>query len=361
METRSFVPRPQQISAGGPATRPMRGQWLPASSTLVLFVSIVYASSALSVNANSPGSPANPNPRNHNRSPRTLSTYCCHINGSRILTSCSSCDFSSLEKIDLESRRIFGIDVHAFDDTPGIGNLTELNLHDNFISSLPGCVFQNLRSLRVLDLGGNSLTTLDANTFCNLPHLQELVLESNSLSSLHNGTFSNLPSLEKLDFRWNSLVDLPATVFRNISSLQELELGQNSILELPDNIFQNVYSLKRLVLQDNDISKLPDTIFHGLRNLQHINLQNNHISELPSEVFRGLSQLADLDLAPSFITRLPDGVFSGLSSLTFLYGSGRTRGESIKFHEVSFYCFAGIWGRIVFHTSPLVFLRIFPN
>jgi hypothetical protein len=85
---------------------------------------------------------------------------------------------------------------------PCLPNLEFLDLSNNQISEVPGLIFKQLASLRVLKLHKNSLTKLHHGSFfiakAGSTNLEKLHLEYNALTKIDTGAFFGLVSLKEM-------------------------------------------------------------------------------------------------------------------------------------------------------------------
>lgn len=166
-------------------------------------------------------------------------------------------------------------------DLTGLGhavNLTELDLYDNQLSSLPPEI-GNLINLEYLNLDRNRLTSLPLE-IGDLINLTEIYLFSNRLSSLPT-EIGNLTNITRLVLGSNQLSSLPLE-FWNLTNLIMLELGANNLSNLPPEI-GNLTNLTELHLYSNQLSSLPPEI-GNLTNLTWLVLDRNQLSILPNEI-----------------------------------------------------------------------------
>mmetsp|Transcript_17244 Transcript_17244/g.23966 ORF Transcript_17244/g.23966 Transcript_17244/m.23966 type:complete len:506 (-) Transcript_17244:27-1544(-) len=139
--------------------------------------------------------------------------------------------------------------------------LSELNMYDNLIDSMPSVPFQ-LKNLESLQLGRNSFksfpyskhVTNAPNLAEALPKLKKLYIEANQIAFLHE-SIGQLTTLEVLDISSNKITDLSALV--PLAQLQQLLLALNRIKEVPDPLWQNE-NLKHIDVSYNDIAVIPE-------------------------------------------------------------------------------------------------------
>ncbi len=193
--------------------------------------------------------------------------------------------------------------------------VTQLDLSDNGLTTLPEDAFGQFDNLQWLFLRGNQLVTLPAGIFAGLTNLRFLWLHNNQLATLPPDIFAGLINLQGLYLFGNQLVTLPAGIFGGLTNLQELRFSNNQLTTLPAGIFAGLTNLQALWLDENQLTTLPPGIFAGLTNLQRLRLNNNHLATLPAHIFGGLTNLQELRLAENQLATLPAGIFAGLTNL----------------------------------------------
>ncbi len=202
-----------------------------------------------------------------------------------------------LQKLDLYCNQLQSL-------PDAIRNLTQLrglSLYCNQLQSLPEAI-GNLTQLQELYLSYNQLQSLP-DAIGNLTQLQELYLSENQLQSLPEA-IGNLTQLQLLDLSNNQLQSLPDAI-GNLTQLQLLELSNNQLQSLPEAI-RNCTQLQRLGLSENQLQSLPEAI-GNLTQLQLLDLSNNQLQSLP-EAIGNLTQLQELYLSYNQLQSLPDAI-----------------------------------------------------
>uniref|UniRef100_A0A673Z4S6 Uncharacterized protein n=1 Tax=Salmo trutta TaxID=8032 RepID=A0A673Z4S6_SALTR len=94
-------------------------------------------------------------------------------------------------------------------------NLIELHLDGNWLTDLPGKLFEVMSKLEVLNLSHNNISKVEPKALAGLVNLRELDLSYNRLQSLPPHLLDDLKKLSILKLRGNTLRDLDVTVERN--------------------------------------------------------------------------------------------------------------------------------------------------
>uniref|UniRef100_A0A8C0GSH4 Leucine-rich repeat-containing protein 32 n=1 Tax=Chelonoidis abingdonii TaxID=106734 RepID=A0A8C0GSH4_CHEAB len=217
-------------------------------------------------------------------------------------------NLSSLQNLNMAKNCLHNIAVesppgHMESKEPGAMHdnafllVQSLDLHGNFIHSLPQWFFGILPKLETLDLGSNSLQPCESNctSFCDLPQLKYLSLRRNNIVRLYPYMF-NQTSLVSLDLSENEDLFMPKGALEGLEfSLQKLSLRGNQ-MDNKKTEFPCLKMLKKLDMSDNKLSLLPpDLICSPLENLD---IRNNNLQALekPATV-RWSSSLNHLNVA----------------------------------------------------------------
>ena len=203
-----------------------------------------------------------------------------------------------------------------------LSGITELSLSNNFVSELPGGLFNNsgLVKLAKLIFRRNKITHLKPDQFISLQNLKILDLSCNKIHSMKPDAFTGLLNLETLTFRNNKIIDLKDNQFVSLPRLIRLYLGYNRIQNMQPTVFKGLLNLKSLELNGNKIKHLKLNQFMFLPNIRSLCLKNNEIQNVEPGAFNiqnGSLEFIDLDF--NHITTLPDDLFQG-HTLTNLHG-----------------------------------------
>ncbi|KAL9651617.1 hypothetical protein ABK040_001562 [Willaertia magna] len=136
--------------------------------------------------------------------------------------------------------------VQSFVDA---GNITTLDISNNYISSVPAWFSTTLKNLTNLNISQNFLFDLPEN-FVELKRLKELDLSNNCFEYIPQ-CILKLP-ISTLDVSHNSLLLLPNDISLLKNSLTELNISYNELREVPDDI-RHLKRLKYLKYVDNEI------------------------------------------------------------------------------------------------------------
>ena len=128
----------------------------------------------------------------------------------------------------------------------------------------------DLATIADLNLTGRSITALQSGDFAGLTGMTELDLSDNNIDTLPTNIFNDLTALERLFFFSNSgLLTLPTGIFAGLTALTELSLISNSFTALPADIFDGLEALAILDLSFNAFTAgtgLPAGIFDDVLN-----------------------------------------------------------------------------------------------
>ncbi|EFC38629.1 rhoGEF domain-containing protein [Naegleria gruberi] len=130
------------------------------------------------------------------------------------------------------------------------GNITLLDISNNYISSIPTWFATTLKSLTYLFLPYNYLYELPEN-FCEMKKLKELDLSNNNFEYVP-GCILKLPNILTLDLSGNSLLIFPNDISLLKNTLTDLNISGNELREVPDDIRQ-LKKLKYFKYNDNDL------------------------------------------------------------------------------------------------------------
>ncbi len=181
------------------------------------------------------------------------------------------------------------------------GNITELNLGDKNITSIPAEINQ-LPHLRNLWLHNNQLTAIPPE-IGQLTNLEQLFLNGNQLTVVPD-EIGQLTDLSSLALSQNQLTVIPAEIGQ-LTNLYQLYLDDNQLASVPSEIGQLV-NLEFLQLNNNQLTSLPLEIGQ-LVSLRRLNISENQLTSLPTEVWQ-LSNLEYLFIRENFLTSLSGDV-----------------------------------------------------
>lgn len=228
-------------------------------------------------------------------------------------------DLHHLLILNLNRNKIAAIHGKAFE---GLDTLEILTLYENKISSIESDAFKGLdnRKLKRLNLGGNELTSVPTQALSSLELLKKLEMQENRITSIHEGDFEGLKALDSLGLAHNHLREVPARVFSHLTQLNSLELDGNQITHVDSNAFIGLEeNLQYLRLGDNKLHSVPSDALRRLHRLRHLDLRANNISVLPEDAFTGYGDsITFLNLQKNLIKVLPPLVFENLNSLETL-------------------------------------------
>lgn len=212
-----------------------------------------------------------------------------------------------LTQLFLQNNKINELPGEVFSD---LLSLKVVNLSDNAISYLPDGLFYNTREIREIYIQNNELETLPKRIFNRLEQLLVLDLSANKLRSDHieDETFGGLIRLIVLDLSHNTVARITRNMFKDLFFLQILNMYNNSITFIEDNAFSPLFNLHTLNLGQNKLQAIEDHVFNGLFILNKLNLNNNMLSYISENAFGNCSDLKELDLSSNKIVKVPDAI-----------------------------------------------------
>eukprot|EP00058_Branchiostoma_floridae_P021161 XP_002606651.1 hypothetical protein BRAFLDRAFT_91744 [Branchiostoma floridae] len=186
--------------------------------------------------------------------------------------------------------------VESATNTEGLGNLQELELHNNEISDVHTGAFTGLGNLQALSLGNNKISGIQTGTFTPTSQLKILFLYENKLTSLRSGMFTGLENLQHLELQRNKINDIQARTFTSTSQLRSLVLHENKLTSLRSGMFTGLGNLEELSLNSNEISDIQTGTFSPTKQLRILRLDQNRLEVLNAEMFAVLSSISDVDI-----------------------------------------------------------------
>ncbi|KAG8224139.1 hypothetical protein J437_LFUL005473, partial [Ladona fulva] len=212
----------------------------------------------------------------------------------------------SLLILNLNHNRISVLRTGAF---MGLDTLEILTLYENKITLVEQGAFKGPdKKLKRLNLGGNDLSSVPTDALSTLDSLRKLEIQENKISEIKEGDFAGLKGLDSLGLAHNRLREIPARAFSELTLLNSLEMEGNHIYHIHPEAFKG--------LEDLGIKYEP---FLSTENLQYLRLGDNKLHAIPSEALRRLHRLRTLDLRGNNITSVPEDAFNGFGdTITFL-------------------------------------------
>ena len=209
--------------------------------------------------------------------------------------------------------------------TDAAGRVTNLFLHDNFLSGSIPSSLGGLTRLELLVLGGNFLSGSIPSSLGRLTNLEGLFLGGNSLSGSIPSSLGRLTNLELLVLGGNSLSGSIPSWLGRLANLEVLDLADNSLSGSIPSSLGNLTNLGGLSLGGNSLNgSIPSWL--GGMDLGSLNLSDNELrGSIPSSLGR-LTNLTWLDLGGN---SLSGSIPSSLGRLTNLHGL-RLGGNSLS-------------------------------
>ncbi|EDO39412.1 predicted protein [Nematostella vectensis] len=202
-------------------------------------------------------------------------------------------------------------------------NLTILDLHDNRINNLSNCAsLKGLRRLTILYLSNNFLDSIPGGCFLDLKSLKHFFVGDNQIKKVADDVFQNVSNGFKLDIGRNKMNGVPDAVKRVMDRLSYLWLSSTGITEIPNGFLDYFPALEALYLSNNKLEQLPSALFNNNTRLQYLYINNNELEHLHSSSFSNNARLLHLSLVNNKLVRLPLYLLSNntkLESLSIAY------------------------------------------
>ncbi|KAF2884303.1 hypothetical protein ILUMI_21865 [Ignelater luminosus] len=221
-----------------------------------------------------------------------------------------------LKNLDLSENFISTIPNDFFANIPRLENL---NLSHNTFQNPTLDTFYALNNLKVLDISFNSISSLGLGIFDEMMKLEELHLNNNKIPKIELGVFDLLHNLKIIDLSYNHLHEIVLGLFDQSQKLADVYLSGNYFVgNLPLGTFDSFKNVITLHLKDCQIEKFPLGVFDQMPKLIYLDLNNNKIKKFPLGIFDEAKDLKILDLANNALAKIPDYVFDQTTKLESL-------------------------------------------
>ena len=223
-------------------------------------------------------------------------------------------NLSNLETLTLDSCGLGA--VRGSDFTEQQTSLSELNLPNNALTSVPTEAIASLHNLITLNLAQNQIATIASLAFKGVNKLQLLDMSQNGVTSIADDSFADLSAtLQELRMHNNHLQDREILPLRVLTNLRVLDLSYNAVANIPTDFFSNMQRLTEADFTKNSLSIIRKSMFGGLRGVVKIlRFVENEIEDIESGAFEALSGLQELhlDQQRDLSGKLDEGTFRGL-------------------------------------------------
>uniref|UniRef100_UPI003AAC0EAB leucine-rich repeat, immunoglobulin-like domain and transmembrane domain-containing protein 2 n=1 Tax=Centroberyx gerrardi TaxID=166262 RepID=UPI003AAC0EAB len=118
-------------------------------------------------------------------------------------------------------------------------DFTKIRIENSHLTELPRGSFSKVSTLEFLWLNFNDITLMNIKSLEGLGNLTELRLQGNKLSSVPWTAFQDTPKLKILDLKHNRLDVLPEHALRHLPGLTYLDLSFNQLSVISKDVFIN--------------------------------------------------------------------------------------------------------------------------
>ncbi|KAL4715195.1 hypothetical protein ACJJTC_012242 [Scirpophaga incertulas] len=221
--------------------------------------------------------------------------------------------------------------------------IDELIIENNYLPSLPGKFFQNIKILRLMlrhnglerlsstwletqemnlveiYIVENELRNLPAESLMKLQNLQAVTIQSQSLKRLP--TIANMPKLKYINIQSGSLNVMNEHTFENLPNLERLFIqGSPNLRMIKENGLYNLPKLRKLEITNCGVNYIHMRALSLLPELRELSFSNNKITDatMVGRATRDLPVLSNLNLDKNSIDKLNEGAFVDHPMLEYL-------------------------------------------
>ncbi|XP_028164672.1 protein artichoke-like [Ostrinia furnacalis] len=212
--------------------------------------------------------------------------------------------------------------------------IDELIIENNYLPSLPGKIFQNVKIMRLMlrhngverlsatwletqemnlveiFIVENDLKSIPAESLTMLKNLQAITIQSQNLLRLP--AISNMPTLKYINIQSESLNVINEHSFENLPNLERLFIkGSINLRLIKENALYNLPKLRRLEVTNCGVNHIHMRALSLLPSLSEVSFSNNKIidASMVGRATRDLPLLSYLDLNQNLIDKLNEGAF----------------------------------------------------
>lgn len=189
--------------------------------------------------------------------------------------------------------------------------LKELNVAQNFLRYLPGCLYKGLAGLEVLDVSRNDIASISDAPACKTS-LRKLNVSYNRLNCFPNWFSETVcPNLTRLDVSCNRLSKTNSIPYNFFTKLNELKIRNCNLLDF--NVVCKISCLTHLDVSNestygaNNLSEITFARFASHATLKTLNVSQLSLPMLPDDVSK-LSSLESLIASHNYLTELPETI-----------------------------------------------------
>lgn len=142
--------------------------------------------------------------------------------------------------------------------------------------------------------------------------LTQLDLSQNSLSSVPTPALKSLDRLLIFNLNHNKISAIHANAFDGMSTLEILTLYENRLTNIEPNAFAGTekYIPKRVIHKDTN-RQYYNVLISVHRKLKRLNIGGNELNRVPTEALQTMDNLKKLEIQENKITAINDGDFIG--------------------------------------------------
>ena len=171
-----------------------------------------------------------------------------------------------------------GAQVNDFNFLNTLSNLKKITIMNTELEDVSNLLEGSL-NITDINLSNNLIKTIPNSAFSGLTNLVSLNLSNNMINQIEEGSFPSGSTLFSLNLANNQIENLPSIA--SLTNLQELNIGNNKISLIPSGVVA-LSSLRKLIANNNLLTLTP--ISSTASSLEELDISNNPITSFPTNL-----------------------------------------------------------------------------
>jgi Leucine-rich repeat (LRR) protein len=216
-------------------------------------------------------------------------------------------------------------EINEGDFTFAYSNITNIDLSENLLTTLPAAPFEVLSSLDILLVNDNAIEAVDYELFDRIPSLYTFYFLQNKCANIR---FDNIRSIDQDEIIQAEFDRCFYAFFEPLTNVtcNFAQSESSYACSLSGITFQNFrdkftisgehdreltnYDVTQLWIENSNISRVPPTLFRTFPNLQRVTIVNSELSVIDANTFELCGEINFLDLSRNRIRRLSSHSFN---------------------------------------------------